>query len=104
VVLIEVIIYMNVNIVDKVLATFGNPVYDTFTTKQAAARFNVDPTTILRAVKTLRLEGHPIYRNKKTHEGRQINVYRYGTPSKFFKKAVKLGNESLILKALNGSN
>jgi DNA-binding MurR/RpiR family transcriptional regulator len=90
----------NVSVADKVLATFENPVYNTFTTKQAAARFRVSPSTVLKAVKTLRLEGFPIYRNEKNFEGRKIAVYRLGSPSKSFKKALKAGNEKAILKSL----
>ena len=90
------------NIVNKVLNSFYNPVYNTFTTAQAAARFRVDPTTIRRAVKTLRLEGYAIYRNVKKHDGRKINVYRLGNPSKKFLKAMKTGRKVAALDALNG--
>lgn len=92
------------NIADKVYNSFFNPIYNTFTTAQAAARYNVDPTTIRRAVKSLRLEGHAIYRNVKTFNGRKINVYRLGTPSKAYTKALKRGNKTAMLKALNGTN
>lgn len=93
---------MSLSLREKVLRTFDNPVYNTFTTKQAAARFGVSPATITKTVNALRLEGHPIYRNKKTYEGRTINVYRYGTPSKRFVRNMKAGRTQIALEALNG--
>jgi len=93
---------MSLTLREKVLRTFDNPTYNTFTTAQAAARFGVSPATITKTVNSLRLEGHPIYRNRKTYEGRAINVYRYGTPSKRFIRNLKAGRTQIALDALNG--
>jgi len=93
---------MSLTLREKVLRTFDNPTYNTFTTAQAAARFGVSPATITKTVNSLRLEGHPIYRNRKTYEGRTINVYRLGTPSKRFRRNLKAGRTQIALDALNG--
>lgn len=93
---------MSLTLREKVMRTFDNPVYNTFTLKQAAARFGVSPATVTKTVNALRLEGHPIYRNKKTYEGRTINVYRYGTPSKRFLRNLRAGRTQIALEALNG--
>jgi transposase len=93
---------MSLSLREKVLRTFDNPVYNTFTTKQAAARFGVSPATVTKTVNALRLEGHPIYRNRKTYEGRTINVYRYGTPSKRYLRNMRAGRTQIALEALNG--
>lgn len=92
---------MSLSLREKLLRSFDNPVYNTFTTKQAAARFKVSPATVTKTVNALRLEGHPIYRNRKTYEGRTINVYRYGTPSKRFTRNLKAGRTQIALAALN---
>ncbi len=94
---------MSLSLREKVLRTFDNPVYNTFTTKQAAARFGVSPATVTKTVNALRLDGHPIYRNRKTiADGRTINVYRYGTPSKRYLRNMKAGRTQIALEALNG--
>jgi biotin operon repressor len=93
---------MSLTLREKVLRTFDNPVYNTFTTKQAAARFGVSPATITKTVNALRLDGHPIYRNKKTFEGRTINVFRYGTPSKRYLRNLRAGRTQFAIDALNG--
>lgn len=93
---------MSLTLREKLLRSFDNPVYNTFTTKQAAARFGVSPATVTKTVNALRLEGHPIYRNRKTYEGRTINVYRYGTPSKRFIRNMRAGRTQIALEALNG--
>lgn len=93
---------MSLSLREKVLRTFDNPVYNTFTTKQAAARFGVSPATVTKTVNALRLDGHPIYRNRKTFEGRTINVYRYGTPSKRFLRNLRAGRTQIAIEALNG--
>ena len=92
----------NVTLKEKLLASFDNPVYNTFTTAQAAARYGVAPSTVTRAVRELRLEGHAIYRNTKSYEGRTINVYRLGKPSKRFKRNMKAGRTQIALAALDG--
>jgi biotin operon repressor len=93
---------MSLTLREKVLRTFQNPVYNTFTLAQATARFGVSAASISKAVKDLRLAGYPIYRNKKTHEGRTINVYRLGTPSKRYRRNMKAGRTQIALDALNG--
>ena len=93
---------MSLTLREKLLRTFDNPVYNTFTLKQASARFGISPATVTKTVNSLRLEGHPIYRNKKTFEGRTINVYRYGTPSKRFMRNLRAGRTQIALEALNG--
>jgi predicted ArsR family transcriptional regulator len=92
----------NVTLKEKLLASFDNPVYNTFTTAQAAARYQVSPATVNAAIRALRLEGHAIYRNTKTYQGRTINVYRLGKPSKRFKRNMKAGRTQIALAALNG--
>jgi Mn-dependent DtxR family transcriptional regulator len=93
---------MSLSLREKLLRSFDNPVYNTFTTKQAAARFGVSPATVTKTVNALRLDGHPIYRNRKTYEGRTINVYRYGTPSQRFLRNLRAGRTQIALEALNG--
>lgn len=90
------------NLKEKLLASFDNPVYNTFTTAQAAARYGVSPSTVTRAVRELRLEGHAIYRNRKSYEGRTINVYRLGKPSRRFRRNMKAGRTQIALAALDG--
>jgi Mn-dependent DtxR family transcriptional regulator len=93
---------MSLSLREKLLRSFDNPVYNTFTTKQAAARFGVSPATVTKTVNALRLDGHPIYRNRKNYDGRTINVYRYGTPSKRFLRNLRAGRTQIALEALNG--
>lgn len=93
---------MSLSLREKLLRSFDNPVYNTFTTAQASARFKVAPSTVTKTVNALRLEGHPIYRNKKTFEGRTINVYRYGTPSERYIRNMRAGRTQIALAALNG--
>lgn len=90
------------NLKEKLLASFDNPVYNTFTTAQAAARYGVSPSSVTRAVRELRLEGHAIYRNRKSYEGRTINVYRLGKPSRRFRRNMKAGRTGIALAALDG--
>lgn len=92
----------NVTLKDKLLASFDNPIYNTFTTAQAAARYKVSPAAVTRTIRALRLEGHAIYRNAKTYQGRTINVYRLGKPSKRFKRNMKAGRTQIALAALDG--
>ena len=90
------------NLKEKLLASFDNPVYNTFTTAQAAARYGVAPSSVTRAVRELRLEGHAIYRNRKSYDGRTINVYRLGSPSRRFTRNMKAGRTDIALAALDG--
>ena len=90
------------NLKEKLLNAFDNPVYDTFTVAQAAARYRVAPSSVTKAVNVLRKEGYPIYTNRKNYEGRQISVYRLGTPSKRFLKAQKKKDTAGMIAALTG--
>jgi predicted transcriptional regulator len=55
--------------------------YNTFTVKQAQKRFGV--TNVSARIEELRKEGHCIYTNsRKLSDGRKINFYRLGTPTK----------------------
>lgn len=94
---------MSLTLREKVLRTFDNPVYNTFTVKQAAARFKVSPATVTKTVNALRMDGHAIYRNKKTFEGRTISVYRLGKPSKRYLRNMKAGRTQIAIDALNGT-
>jgi hypothetical protein len=60
--------------------------YNTFTTAQAQRRFGI--TNVSARIDELRKEGHCIYTNTKTlSDGRKINFYRLGTPTKAMVKA-----------------
>ena len=60
--------------------------YNTFTTKQAQARFGI--TNVAARIDELRKEGNVIYTNSRVlADGRKINYYRLGTPSKAMVKA-----------------
>ena len=93
---------MSLTLREKLLRSFYNPVYNTFTTAQAAARFHVSPATVTKTVNALRLEGNAIYRNRKTFEGRTVNVYRLGTPSSRYMRNLRAGRTQLAIAALNG--
>lgn len=94
---------MNVNFKNKLLNSFDNPVYNTFTVAQAVARFNVSPSTVTKAVRQLRLEGNPIYTNRKTLEnGRKISFYRLGKASKRYTRNLRAGRTELAISALAG--
>jgi DNA-binding MurR/RpiR family transcriptional regulator len=86
---------------EKLLRSFDNPVFNTFTSKQAAARFHVSPSTVVKTVNALRVEGYPIWRNKKTYEGRTLRIYRMGTPSKRYTRELRRGNRAAAIAALN---
>ena len=94
---------MNLNFKDKLLASFSNPVYNTLTVAQASARYHVASSTVTRAVRELRLEGNPIYTNRKTlDDGRKISYFRLGLPSKSYKRNLKAGRNALAIRALTG--
>lgn len=92
---------MSLTLREKLLRSFDNPTFNTFTSKQAAARFRVSPSTVVKAVNALRLEGYPIWRNKKSYEGRTLRVYRLGTPSKRYTRELRRGNDTAAIAALN---
>jgi hypothetical protein len=76
----------------KMLATLKKQDgYNTFTTKQAQARFGI--SNVAARIDELRQEGHCIYTNKRTLEdGRKISYYRLGTPTKsMVRAALKAG-------------
>jgi len=60
--------------------------YNTFTVAQAKSRFGVK--NVSARIDELRKEGYCIYTNTKTlKNGRKINFYRLGTPTKAMVKA-----------------
>jgi biotin operon repressor len=59
--------------------------YNTFTTKQAQRRFGI--TNVSARIDELRQEGHCIYTNTKTVNGKKVKYYRLGTPTKALVKA-----------------
>lgn len=54
--------------------------YNTFTIKQAQRRFGI--TNVAARIDELRQEGYCIYTNTKKVNGKKINFYRLGTPTK----------------------
>lgn len=54
--------------------------YNTFTVKSAQRRFGIQ--NVSARIEELRREGYCIYTNTKTVNGKKINVYRLGTPTK----------------------
>ena len=65
--------------------------YNTFTTAQAQRRFGIQ--NVSARIDELRKEGHCIYTNSRILEdGRKINYYRLGTPTKaMVKTALRAG-------------
>jgi hypothetical protein len=65
--------------------------YNTFTVAQAQRRFGIQNVTA--RIDELRKEGHCIYTNsRKLSDGRKINYYRLGTPTKaMVKTALRAG-------------
>ena len=60
--------------------------YNTFTTRQAQARFGIQ--NVAARIEELRKDGNVIYTNSKyLADGRKINYYRLGTPTKTMVKA-----------------
>ena len=54
--------------------------YNTFSTKQAQRRFGI--TNVAARIDELRQEGHVIYTNTKSVDGKKVSFYRLGTPTK----------------------
>jgi len=54
--------------------------YNTFSVKSAQRRFGVK--NIGARIEELRKEGHCIYTNSRKVNGKKVNYYRLGTPSK----------------------
>jgi hypothetical protein len=54
--------------------------YNTFSVKQAQRRFGI--TNVTARIDELRQEGHVIYTNTKSVEGKKVSFYRLGTPTK----------------------
>jgi hypothetical protein len=68
--------------------------YNTFTVKQARQRFGIK--NVYARIHELRQEGHCIYRNSRTlKDGRKINFYRLGTPTKALVQAALKAGYSL---------
>lgn len=67
---------------DKILSYLSKQTgYNTLTAAQARARFGIN--NVAARIQELRDEGHCIYTNSKTLEdGRKINFYRLGAPTK----------------------
>ena len=65
--------------------------YNTFTVAQAQRRFGIQ--NVSARIDELRKEGHCIYTNSRILEdGRKINYYRLGTPTKaMVKTALRAG-------------
>jgi Mn-dependent DtxR family transcriptional regulator len=91
----------NVTLKDKLFDSFYNPVRNTVTVAQAAARYQVAPSTVIKAVRQLRLEGVAIYTNTKTLEdGRKIHFYRKGKPSKRYLRNLRAGRTEIAIASL----
>jgi biotin operon repressor len=54
--------------------------YNTFSVKQAQRRFGISNVTA--RIDELRQEGHVIYTNTKSVDGKKVSFYRLGTPTK----------------------
>lgn len=54
--------------------------YNTFTVAQAQRRFGI--TNVTARIDELRQEGHCIYTNTKSVDGKKVKFYRLGTPTK----------------------
>ena len=54
--------------------------YNTFSTKQAQRRFGI--TNVAARIDELRQEGHVIYTNTKSVNGKKVSFYRLGSPTK----------------------
>jgi hypothetical protein len=83
------------NVKDRMLAVLKQKDgYNTFTVKQAQKRFGVK--NVYARINELRQEGHCIYTNTKTlKDGRKINFYRLGTPTKSLVKTALQAGYSL---------
>ena len=66
--------------------------YNTFTTKQAQRRFGI--TNISARIEELRKEGNCIYTNSRQVNGKKVNYYRLGTPTKALVQAAVRGGYS----------
>jgi len=67
--------------------------YNTFTVKSAQRRFGIK--NVSARIDELRQEGHCIYTNTKTVNGKKINVYRLGTPTKSLVRTALAAGASL---------
>lgn len=88
-----------VSATEKLLNSFFNPVHNTITAAQARARYGI--SNVSARINELRKEGFVIYTNtKRLPDGRKINVYRMGTPSKRYTKLLKAGKLNEAIKTL----
>ena len=77
-----------------------NAVHNTFTAAQARARFRIE--NVSSQIHKLRTEGFSIYTNtKKLSDGRRIQFYRLGSPSKRFLRNMKAGRVSEAVACLS---
>jgi hypothetical protein len=83
------------NAKDRMLAVLKKKEgYNTFTVKQARHRFGIE--NVAARISELRQEGYCIYTNtKKLKDGRKINFYRLGTPTKALVRAALQSGYSL---------
>ena len=73
--------YMKLSAKEKMLVALKKTSgYNTFTTKQAQKRFGI--TNVAARIDELRQEGHVIYTNTKSVDGKKVSFYRLGTPTK----------------------
>ena len=72
--------------------TYG---YNTFTVAQARSRFGV--ANVPARIEELRNDGHCIYTNSRVlYNGRKINYYRLGTPTKSLVQAALQNGFSFV--------
>jgi len=84
----------NLSAKEKMLAALSKQEgYNTFTVKQAQRRFGI--TNVTARIDELRQEGHVIYTNKKTVDGKKVAFYRMGKPTKSLVKAALKSGYSL---------
>jgi hypothetical protein len=73
--------YMKLSAKEKMLVALKQTSgYNTFSTKQAQRRFGI--TNVAARIDELRQEGHVIYTNTKSVDGKKVSFYRLGTPTK----------------------
>ena len=73
--------YMKLSAKEKMLVALKKTSgYNTFSTKQAQRRFGI--TNVAARIDELRQEGHVIYTNTKSVDGKKVSFYRLGSPTK----------------------
>jgi hypothetical protein len=66
--------------------------YNTFSVKSAQKRFGIQ--NVAARIEELRKEGNCIYTNSRQVNGKKVNFYRLGTPTKSMVKAAIRGGYS----------